>query len=648
MVPEYRAITTLLPRVALGTLLILLAGTFIANNDVTGSVNKPMYLVILALGCAITAVFLRSHRSTRFDAAVALIASAGLLWGIWTIERPALLAHFWEGFGYRVALAVVVLVLLLGTVLRPQTFTRPVRIGLGVIVAVCCVCDLLALIRTFGYMPFVDNNLNVINDMLGPLGGNAPDSAFIPQYTSLYGWLFVPFKHVLSPTTLVGAMALFLTVLNVATVVLAVWIVKRLLGTRGFVLPIALVVPITYVTTHFAGDQSSIASLFQEVPIRLFAGFLVAAFGLKDLALLYRGTVRPGHLVLIGLLCGVVAWNSQDFGLAAAGVYGITILFGSMPSARMRALGAWAAGLLLGAASYPLFLAVIGAPPNLGFIAAYIKLFGSGLGKAPMQVPGPVLIVMPIIVCSTAVGWALVILRRRAGIRPDALVDEATVALAFVGTWSTVCLAYYVNRAFAAGQMQTMLLPCGVLVAALLAVAIRTDEFTALWPAKLGSMTWTTLSDKVKMVPVGIFVCLCIAAALLTTIPFGSVKTLLQPPAMSGYATYDLPQIIGAVQTAQRYTADKSGTLTYLGESFNFVSFDMHVPSGAVLFPYSFDAADEDTGVTDIECQYLDGHHSKWMVLSADGLAAFGSAACGIYRPVALQGLAYGQLQEYS
>jgi hypothetical protein len=259
-----------------------------------------------------------------------------------------------------------------------------------------------------------------------------------------------------------------------------------------------------------------------------------------------------------------------------------------------------------------------------------------------------VLIVMPIIVCSTAVGWALVILRRRAGIRPDALVDEATVALAFVGTWSTVCFAYYVNRAFAAGQMQTMLLPCGVLVAALLAVAIRTDEFTALWPGKLGSMTWTTLSDKVKMVPVGIFVCLCIAAALLTTIPFDSVKTLLQPPAMSGYATYDLPQIIGAVQTAQRYTADKSGTLTYLGESFNFVSFDMHVPSGAVLFPYSFDAADEDTGVTDIECQYLDGHHSKWMVLSADGLAAFGSAACGIYRPVALQGLAYGQLQEYS
>jgi hypothetical protein len=643
---EYRTITTLLPRIAVGTLLILLAGTFISNNDVTGSLNKPMYAVILALGFAITALFLHSHRSTRLDTAFALLSSGGFIWGIWTIERPELLANFWEGFGYRVAIGVVVLLVLLGTILHPQTFGRRVRIGLGLIVAICCVCDLLGLIRTFNFMPFVDNNLNVINDMLGPTAGNAPDSTFVPQYTTLYGWLFLPFKHVLSPTAIVGAMAVFLTLLNIVTVLLAIWIVRRLLGARGFLLPIAFVVPITYVTSHFAGDQSSIASLFQEVPIRLFAGFLVAVIGLKDLALLYRGTVRPGRLVLIGVVCGLVAWNSQDFGLAAAAVYGVMILLGSMPSARKRALGAWVAGSILGVSSYPLFLAAIGSPPNLDFIGAYAKLFGSGLGTAPIQVPGPVLIVMPIVVCSTAVGWALVRIRRREGIRVDALLDEATVALAFVGTWSTVCFVYYVNRAFAAGQLQTMLLPCAVCIAALLSIAIRTDEFRALWQPKLDTTMWTTLSAKVKMMPLGIFVCLCIAAALLTATPAPAVKNLLDPPAMSGYDTYDLPQVIVAVHTAQRYTLDKLGTLTYLGESFNFVSLEMHVPSSAVLFPYSFDAADEDTGVTQIECRYLERHHSEWLVLSSDGLAAFGSDACGIYRPVALRGLAYGQLQE--
>ena len=63
--PEYRTLTTLLPRIATATLLVLLAGTFIGNNEASGTLNKPMYLVILALGFAITALFLRSRQSTR-------------------------------------------------------------------------------------------------------------------------------------------------------------------------------------------------------------------------------------------------------------------------------------------------------------------------------------------------------------------------------------------------------------------------------------------------------------------------------------------------------------------------------------------------------------------------------------------------------
>ena len=627
-------------------MLILLVGTFSSNNDVTGALNKPIYLGVLVLGIAITVVFLRSHRSMRLDAAIALLASAGLIWGIWTIERPQLLGYYWEGFGYRVALSIVALLLLLGTVFRPQPMATWLRIGVGAIVAICCVCDVLSLIRTFDYMAFISNNLNEINDILGPVAGNAPDSKFIPQYTALYGWLFVPLKHALSPTTLVGTIAIFLTLLNVATVILAIRIVRRVVGIRGILLPIALTVPITYVTSHFAGDQSSIASLFQELPIRLFAGFIVAALGLKDLALLYRGVVRSRRLVLIGALCGIVAWNSQDFGLAAAGVYGVMILFGTMSSARRRALGLWGAGLVLGGLSYPLFLLAIGSAPNLGYIGAYIKLFGSGLGTAPMQVPGPVLIVMPIIVCSTAVGWALMRLRRGEKAGAGELLDEATVTLTFVGTWSTICLAYYVNRAFAAGQLQTMLLPCGVCIAALLSIALRADDFKSLWQTGSAPSLRVRLFSKAKVAPLGIFVCLCFAAALLTANPILAVKNLFQPPPMTGYDTYDLPKILSAVGVARRYTSDKVGVLTYLGESFNYVSLATHVRSSAVLFPYSFDAADKDIGVTQIECDYLHDHHSQWMVLSLDGLSAFGPDTCGIYRAVAVRGVAYGQLQE--
>src|ERR1700693_93964 len=250
---EYRTITTLLPRIAAGTLLILLAGTFISNNDVTGGLNKPMYLGILALGFAITATFLRSQRSTWLDTALIVLSSCGLVWGIWTIERPGLIGPFWDCFGESVAIGVLALLLvlwaMLAPIVRPQNLARWVRLGLGLAVVICCVCDLLSLIRTLDFMPIVSNNVNEVNDVLGPVVGNAPDSTYIPQYTALYGWLFVPVGHLLSPHALVGSIAIFFSLLDIACVLLAAWITRRALGTRGFLVAIAFVVPITSVTS---------------------------------------------------------------------------------------------------------------------------------------------------------------------------------------------------------------------------------------------------------------------------------------------------------------------------------------------------------------------------------------------------------------
>jgi hypothetical protein len=642
--PEYRTVTTLIPRIALGTIVILVVGTVATgnNNNVTTNVNKPIYLGVLVLALAVTIIFLRNRHSPRFDSAVALLASGGLAWGVWTIERPQLVNSYWEGFGDRVAIAALILVLLFGTVLRPQWFTRPVRLALGLIVVLCCVCDVLGAIRTLDFMASVNNNQNEINDMLGPVAGRIPDATYIPQYTNLYGWLFWPLKSALSATALVGVMSIFLTVMGFATVVLATRIVKRALGMRGYLLALAIVVPLTYVTSRQLG-ATSIASLFQELPIRLFSGFLVMVIGLTDLVLLYRGTARAGHLLLIGLVCGVITWNSQDFGLAATIVYGLMILFGAAPSVRRRASGAWLTGLILGVASYPIFLLAIGSPLNLSFVGAFIKLFGSGLGTAPMQVPGPVLVVMPIVVCSAAAGWALMRSRRREGMPSDPVLDRATVTLTFAGTWSVLGLLYYVNRAYADAQLQTMLLPCAVCIGALLSIVIHADDIRGLWQEKL-ELTRARLSAKVKLIPVGLLVCLSFSSALLTADPVLAAKSLLNPPFSEGYANSDLPPIIQAVHTAQAYTAHQSGELTYLGENFNYVSLATHVQSNTALFPQPPDGLV--IAVIQIDCQYLGSHHSRWMVLSSFGVAVFGPSACGLYQSVAVSGLLYGQLQE--
>ena len=642
--PEYRAVITLVPRIALGTLAILLAGTFATNNNTTGNANKPIYLCVLALAFAITVIFLHDHHSARFDAAVAVLASGGLIWGIWTIERPQMLRDgVWEGFGVHVALAVLVLLLVFGTFIQSRHLSRRVRIGIAVIVGICCVCDILGAIRTSDFLTYAENNQNEINDMLGPVTGRFPDSTYIPQYTALYGWLFLPLKSLLSPLALVGAMSIFLTLLDFATVLLAVRLVRRVLGTGGYLLAAAIVVPITYVTSHQLGATSSIASLFQELPIRLVSGFVIIAIGLTDLVLLYRGTVRRGHLLFIGLVCGVITWNSQDFGLAATVVYGVMILLGGMPSVRRRSIGAWLVGLILGVASYPLFLLSIGSPLNVSFVAAVVKLFGSGLGAAPMQVPGPVLVVMPIIVCSAAAGWALMRSRHRDGTPENTLVDQATITLAFVGTWSLLGLLYYVNRAYAEGQLQTMLLPCAVCIGALLSIAIHSDEVRALWRQR-PDLTRLQLSVKIKLIPIGILVSLCFSSALLTADPVAAAKSLLNPPPTSGFTGADLPTLIPAIRKAQGFTADRSGKLSYLGESFNIVSLLTHVPSDAVLFP--FPPEDLAPAVVQIDCRYFQNHHTQWIVLSTLAVNVFGTGACGMYQPVALPGVILGQLQE--
>ncbi len=485
--------------------------------------------------------------------------------------------------------------------------------------------------------------------MLGPVAGKIPDVTFIPEYTALYGWLLVPFKHFLSPLGLVGAIAIILTVLSFATLALAVWVVSRIFGACRFPLAIAFVIPITLVTSRLVGDSSSITSISQELPIRLFAGFLIAAVGLKDLALLYRGSIRPGHLLLIGVVCGIVSWNSQDFGLAATGVYGLMILFGAASSRRVRALAMWLVGLLGGIAFYPLCLLATGSRLNLGYVGFFVRSAGS-LGPAPIQVPGPVLIVAPIIICSAAAGWALMRIRHREGSHEDPLLDRATITLTFVGSWGAIGLLYYANRAYAAGQLQTLLLICGVCIAGLLAVAIRTDEFKALWGPRAGFTMWGWWSGKGRLLPLGVFACLCFASTWLTTNPIQAAQLLGNHPVVDSYTGYDIPQISAAVDAARRFTAKQGGQLDYLGESFNYVSLATDVPSASLLFGFPFSSlySAAQPEVVQKQCQYLVELQQKpqWLVLSLNSLIGFGDDVCGLYQTVDVPGVGHGQLQE--
>ena len=67
-------------------------------------------------------------------------------------------------------------------------------------------------------------------------------------------------------------------------------------------------------------------------------------------------------------------------------------------------------------------------------------------------------------------------------------------------------------------------------------------------------------------------------------------------------------------------------------------------PSDGILFP--FPPEDLASAVVQIDCRYIETHHTQWIVLSTLSLEVFGPRACGMYQPVKLPGVLYGQLQE--
>ena len=216
------------------------------------------------------------------------------------------------------------------------------------------------------------------------------------------------------------------------------------------------------------------------------------------------------------------------------------------------------------------------------------------------------------------------------------------MTLTFAGTWSVLGLVYYVNRAYADGQLQTMLLPCRVCIGALLTISIHSHEVRTIWQRRSGLHEGRAIrkdeADSSRH------------ASAFASRPRCSLQSRVggqdphQPSGREGFANYDFPTILRAIHTAQAYTRGKPGELTYLGENFNYVSLVTNVRSDTVLFPLPPDGLAN--AVIQIDCRYLEGHHSRWLVLSSFGLLIFGPNACGMYHPVALDELEYGQLQE--
>jgi len=639
---EIAAVGYLLPAVVASSCLVVIALGIARPPDPGKYMDKAMFAVAVLVTTTLGLLFLRRMPKRTAGPGISLLATTGLLIGIFWVERPYLTHILWEGFGISVALLALGLTLVFWPVLALSRSSPLVNRALGAGTIVLCLADLVSFLRTLNFFPDAFTNSYVLNEVLAPVAGRAPDSSFLPQYVVLYGWLFVPLRHLFGPWALAKLTAAFLSCLSVGAIALAVLIARRSLPRGCSWLAAALVVPFTSVTVlHGAALSSPIGSYLEELPVRLFPAMLFSWISIAQLHHLRTGPVRAKQLGALGLLGGLIAWNSQDFGIAVVVSYTVVLLVARTRTRLGHVIAVWLAGLASGLAAYPIFLLLRGTPVRLSYFALFSRTYEGGFGAALVQVPGPVLVVLPLLLGATIVGWCLLLHQRHQPRLGCSTSDYPVLTLVFVGTWSCIGFLYYLNRSYASGQLQMLLMPCGVCLAALVSLCMQVTQ--AELPdrpdrvplfSRLHSRTYFSL------LPIALLSSLALAAALQGPNPWTFINDLAHPPQRATFSS-ELASL-GRVRGAAAYVRRHGGSLGYFGENGNFISLVTGVPSlmlvdGAALATTS-PVLYSDT------CNYLRQHATKWLVTSKEASQLFGVAPCGLYRQVDVAGLPAGTL----
>ncbi len=653
---EAVALRSLFSRVAGVTILFIVVLLSIRGNadkippDTVAALHADRYdraVFVLSVIAAVVLVVRFVRRPTIRPSRIALVVCVvGMLFGIAGVDRPILTATFWEGFGISVALVAVpvsMLIVPIAARIRRSGMLRYVLTALAIALALA---DLLSHIRDLGNFVISYGNDFVLNEMLAPAAGRVPGANFVPQYTTLYGWLVFPFRSLLSANGLANMATILLSCFAVAAVVLAVVLARRTLPKRSLWVAVVLTVPVASVTVLHGIESSSIAAYLQELPVRLFPALLFSLIATNSLTALLRRSVPKATLLGLGLLAGLMAWNSQDFGIAVTVAYGLVLQVAARGGLRKQATLLWLMGLVPGLLLYPLWTLAIGHTIQLQYLGLTVRSFGGGflLSATPIWIPGPVLIVMPLLISSAAVGWFLLW-------KASAGVDErprhqkyAIVTLALVGTWSTLAFPYYINSASADGQLQTFLLPFGVCCCALLSLC---------YPAIAGEARRSGTSigrsraiGTLWLLPVTIPIGACFGAILQTPNPSVALNALAHPPPSIGFlAQIDSAEILAGKAYAR---AHGSGTVGYLGPDANYYHLLTGV-SSRVLFDDPVDFSLSDLAHR-LGCQFVRDHPTRWLVTAPTISYPFGKTSsvypatdqqlgitmCGIYEPVPL------------
>lgn len=442
---------------------------------------------ITLITCIISSLIIANFKNleNRFarNLIIKLTAVIVLIIGIFGIERK----HgfnaidysrvFWLGFGPFVLALTFLLAVFVGSMYRVQKTTFSIKIILNLLAFTTSLFVLPAIWQGGNSVIDPGSTSYMVNENLAVSAGHYPYVDFIPQYSSLFSWALLPFKHIFTPEKLVTTSLYLMSLVTIITLLLSVRLIYRSSGRRSLSLSILLVIPITSVVQFpREGFTGTIFQLPSQLPIRLFPGILVASLLFRNEPNNSTRNYLKYYWLLPSFLVGINLWNNQDFGLALLATFVIFAFTMRGRTEYHRIFSQSSIGGILGFVTYPAALGIFAHKVDFTMFGTFVKGFGSGFGGEPIKVFGPALVVLPLIISLNIVSFKLIRNRIKRNTFPSNTISIALRTSYFFSTYCFFGFFYYLNRSYASGQLQILLLPLSIALSSLMFELITTSE----------------------------------------------------------------------------------------------------------------------------------------------------------------------------
>lgn len=544
-----------------------------------------------------------------------------------------LVDSLWNGFGIEVLtllIIIFILVLFLDKIKIPHRFSRSIQLLILIILVI--IYALSTLQSKNSIIDFIHSKY-ILNESLAFTSGHIPYVNFIPQYSILYSVILYPISGILNLHQQIDfALSVFFLVTLIA-MYLSIKIVQLSLKLKNYLLSFLLVVPLSLLTPGFGREWivGSIMSSLSAIPIRIFPVILLFYFYMKSILIKEAKVIKPFTIIAIGLGGGLLMWVSQDFGIAGFVALIATILLTRKYEkySKIKQIFFLSIGALMGIATYPFILYLLGQRIELGYIAFFSRQFGSGFGSVPISVNGPILFLLPVIFATL---YFHLIINKSTDKNYHSVLNNSFVGLFFI-VFILCSSPYYINRSITSGQLQIYLLPLSISIGTLF------GTLQHILPFKIYKLNFfAAFKTKSCFYPLIIICLFPISALALMPNPKIELNRLSGSNVELNWPPKDLRTTLSNIEVAKEYSKTSGIEVTYFGSFSNYISQNSNIKSTNIYnSPYDFLLSEKSR---EIGCNYLKTNGGKFLILDQDASEVFqiemdkrkSPEFCGLYQ----------------